>query len=272
MKFSKLLGTDIKEFLKKIRFKYQNRNFKPYTVDRTLYGTDFKFYVANLDAQDWYLDETSISSDTMEWMWPEMEFIKNNICKPGDMVLECGGHHGLTAVVISKWIGNGQLYTFEPNPDNLAIIKKNVEINDVKNITVVPDAVGAEDGEIWVTNSSSNSYILKGNEHNGIKVPVVKLDDYAHLNPTVIKIDVEGFELEVLKGACQILKTLPRLAIEMHPVMINRYGGTVSELINLLDPAYELWIQEEIYGKAVFHDRSVPIPFVNKGFLFAIPR
>src|SRR6187402_1412356 len=81
MKLSNLLGTDLKETLKKIRYKFQNRNFVPYTVDKTLLKTDFKFYVATLDAQNWYLDEESISPVTKEWMWPELEFVKNNICK-----------------------------------------------------------------------------------------------------------------------------------------------------------------------------------------------
>ncbi len=119
MKLSRLLSTDLKETLKKIRYKYQNRNFVPYIVEKTLFKTDFKFYVANLDAQNWYLDEESVNPETKEWMWPELEFVKNNITKTGDIVLECGGHHGLTAVVIAKWIGStGHVYTFEPIPPN----------------------------------------------------------------------------------------------------------------------------------------------------------
>jgi FkbM family methyltransferase len=260
MRLSRLLGTDLKETLKKIRYKYQNRNFVPYTVEKTLLKTDFKFYVANLDAQNWYLDEESVDPNTKEWMWPELEFVKNNITKTGDIVLECGGHHGLTAVVIAKWVGStGHVYTFEPNPENLEIIAKNVEINDSKNITIVPNAVGSEPGEILVTNSSSNSYILTGNEHNGIKVPIVKVDDFIDKKPTVIKIDVEGFELEVLKGAKEVLKTLPSLHIELHPDMMERYGYHVEDLMALISIDYNLWIQTDPYKAPVPYNREFPI-------------
>ncbi|MFA6086223.1 FkbM family methyltransferase [Mucilaginibacter sp.] len=268
MKLKNLFGTDIKESLKKIVFRYKNRNFVPYVVERTLLKTDFKFYVANLDGKTWYVDS---SSSAGEWLWPEMEFVKNAICKPGDIVLECGGHHGLTAVVISKWIGNeGHLYTFEPNPDNVAIIKKNIEINGVKNATIIPNAVGAEDGTIMISHSSSNSYILKGKEHNGIEVAVVKADDYLHLKPTVIKIDVEGFETDVLKGATELLKTMPKLAIELHPDMMSRYGSSVEELLSLLSTDYNLWVQWEILKPPVPYDRKDPIP--DRAHLFAIPK
>jgi FkbM family methyltransferase len=67
--------------------------------------------------------------------------------------LEREGHHGLTAVVISKWMGpKGHVYTFESNPENLNIIKKSVEINGIKNITNLPNAVGSEPGKILLTN------------------------------------------------------------------------------------------------------------------------
>jgi FkbM family methyltransferase len=273
MKINTIFGTDVKERLKKIRYGFKNRNFRPYIVEKNLYDTKFKFYVANLDGQNWYNDAPDNGQQSsMPWLWPEMEFVKNNVCKKGDVVIECGGHHGLTAVVMSKWIGEeeGHLYTFEPNPDNLATISKNLEINASKNITIVPNAVGSEDGTILISHSGSNSYILKGKEHVGIKVDIVKVDDFIDKLPTVIKIDVEGFELEVLKGATEVLKTLPRLAIELHLDMMKRYGATVDQLLLLIETNYDLWIQLEIYSVPVPFNRSISIP--DRCHLFAIPK
>lgn len=269
MKLKDLLGTDIKENLKKVVFKFKNRNFKPYVVDKTLFGTDFKFYVANLDGKNWYIDGSE--SPDGSWVWPEMEFVKNHIVAPGDVVLECGGHHGLTAVVISKWVGSkGHVHTFEPNPDNQAILQKNIEINSATNVTIVPNAVGEKDGSIMISHSSSNSYILKGKEQAGIEVAIVKADDFLHLKPTVIKIDVEGFETDVLKGATEILKTLPKLAIELHPDMMGRYGTSVKELLSLISPQYNLWVQWEILKAPVPYDCAKPI--TDRAHLFAIPK
>lgn len=271
MKLSNLFGTDIKERIKKLMFRYKNRNFSPYVVDRVMYGTDFKFFVANKDGKSWYIDS---SDESMQkhgfWLCPELEFVKNSICSQGDIVLECGGHHGLTAVVISKWIGQaGRVYCFEPNPENLPIINKNIEINDIHNVVVIPKAVGAADGKIKITNSDSNSYILKGSENNGVEVAVVRVDDYLNLKPTMLKIDVEGFEVEVLKGAKELLKTHPKLAIELHPDMIQRYKSSVEELLSLIDADYNLFVQWGIYETAVPYDRKTPI--THRAHLFAMP-
>ena len=269
-KVDSIIGTDLKERLKKILFRYKNRNFKPYVIDRKLYDTDFKFYVANQDGQSWYAESSEqILKEEGQWIWKEVEFVKKFICSEGDIVIECGGHHGLTAVVMAKWVGNnGHLYSFEPNPDNVAIIQKNIEINESNNVTIIPKAVGAAEGKILISHSSSNSYILKGKEHNGIEVPVVTLDDFINLKPTVIKIDVEGFEIEVLKGAKQILKTLPKLVIELHPDMISRYGSTIEELLSLIDERYKLWVQWDTLKDPIPYDRNAPIN--NRAHIFAI--
>lgn len=65
----------------------------------------------------------------------------------------------------------------------------------------------------------------------------IKLDDYAekHANPSVIKIDVEGGEYEVLQGATRILKSQqPTLLIEIHPHLIGQFDSSVNELLTLL--------------------------------------
>ncbi|MGZ3821681.1 MAG: FkbM family methyltransferase, partial [Mucilaginibacter sp.] len=171
---------------------------------------------------------------------------------------------------ISKWIGGkGHLYSFEPNPDNIAILEKNLEINSVKNVEVIPKGVGSSAGTMKVSHSSSNSYILKKTEQNGIDVAIVTADDFIQLKPTVLKIDVEGFEVEVLKGAHDLLKTLPKLAIELHPDLIHRYGSSIDELLSLIDSRYNLWVQWDIYKAPVPYDRKTPIP--NRAHLFAIP-
>lgn len=268
MRLSNIFGADAKERLKKILYKVKNRDFKPYVVDRVLYGTEFKFYVANKDGEDWY--EPALDKNG-EWIWPEMKFMKDHICKNGDVVIECGAHHGLTAVVASKWVGaEGHIYCFEPNPENLAILHKNLGLNGVTNVTVIPKAVGSAAGTIKISNSSSNSHVLKGKEHVGVDVDVVRIDDYAYVNPVAIKIDVEGFETDVLKGAADILKSKPKLMIELHPDMIERYGSTMDELLSLIDKSYKVWVQWDIYKAPEPYDRLRPIS--DRAHLFAVPK
>ncbi len=264
---SNLIGINAKESIKKLMFSIRNRNFKPYVTDMNLYGTKFKFYVGNKDGESWYVGDDGEDG----WLWPEMKFMKDHLCREGDVILECGGHHGLTACILSDWIGrSGKIYSFEPNPDNRTIHQKNQEINALTNVKLLPNAVGASQGKLLISNSSSNSYILKGKETQGIEVEVVTVDSFANLNPTILKIDVEGFEIEVLKGAQKLIKEkLPKLAIEVHTDMIERYGSSIEELLSLIDARYQLWIQWNIDEYPVPYNRRDPI--THRVHIFGIP-
>ena len=76
---------------------------------------------------------------------------------------------------------------------------------------------------------------------------MVTLDDYLHLKPTLIKIDVEGADILVLRGARSLLKTRPKLAIEIHRDSYSKYGTRLEELFELIDfSEYDCWVQWEL--------------------------
>ena len=73
-----------------------------------------------------------------------MRFIRGNLVKPGSVVLECGAHHGAHTILLSKWVGDqGKVIAVEPMPENAAIIRRNIELNGLTNVTVVEKMVGA---------------------------------------------------------------------------------------------------------------------------------
>lgn len=78
-----------------------------------------------------------------------------------------------------------------------------------------------------------------------LDVDLFTLDQLAHEHgfPQMLKIDVEGFEAHALKGAAQILKRRPKIAIEIHVEWVSRYGSSVGEVISLLNlKSYRVWI------------------------------
>ena len=76
------------------------------------------------------------------------------------------------------------------------------------------------------------------------KVPLTILDDYIDESPTLIKIDIEGYELEALRGATELLKLRPKLAIEVHVDLIKQGGGSADEIFKYVGlHGYEFWIQ-----------------------------
>ena len=236
--------------------------FKPYVITKRIAGESFRFLIGGPLGKLWYHTDNEA--------WNEMAFIRDRMIEPGDVVLECGGHHGCSAILLSRWVGDsGKVVTFEPIKLNTQIIEKNIELNGISNISVECRAVGAESGIIRVSRTSCASIIT--NRIAGRQVEVINLDSFLHLKPTFIKIDVEGFEIQVLRGAHGILSSLPKLAIEIHTEMLQDYGTSVQELFSMIDlNAYDCWVQ--------WSDDEYPVPFdrnriiTERVHFFALPK
>jgi len=164
---------------------------------------------------------------------------------PGATVLEIGGHIGYVGLYLASLVGrHGRVYIFEPGPNNLPYLKHNTRAKE--NITVVEAAAGSRNQRqtFFIENltGQNNSFLgdfeaLKANKRNAyaadvpveeVSVEVVTLDDFCRrraIRPQFIKIDVEGFELEVLKGAAGLLRNVrPCLMVEIqadHPAIIE---------------------------------------------------
>ena len=214
----------------------------------------------------------------------EMAFLKSKVIGSGDVVFDCGGNHGWTSILFSKWIGNtGKVVTFEPNIRNVKIIQKNLEINNINNVVVEFKAVGASQGKVKIFRKSNASVIpqdwitmlISGNLLYGLdEVELIALDRYVEQNqilPTAIKIDVEGYEIEVLKGAKNVLQTLPKLGIEIHTDILHEHNTSIKELLSFIDRNhYQCWLKPEGAKAPVEFDFQQEIKV--RSHLFAIPK
>ena len=237
--------------------------FQPYLKRKNVEGGTFDFWIGDEDGREWY----DLQCGDPDWM--ELRFLRDNLIAEGDMVLECGGHHGCTAIVLSRWVGpTGKVITFEALPANCDIIRKNIEQNGIDNIVLERKAVGAHEGSITVTPSSNSSVSLSG---GGIPVDMVSLDMYEQLHPTLLKIDVEGFEVQVLQGAQKILSRRPKLAIEVHTDSLQDYGASVEDIFRLIGiDSYRIWIQWEDGQQPEEYLPGTPI--TKRVHLFCVPR
>ena len=253
----------IKPTLRQSIFKFRNKGFKPYVKkNQTVEGVIFDFWIGDSAGQKWY---------EPQWVQHEMRFIRDYLLQPGDVVLECGAHHGCKTVVFSHWVGDeGKVIAFEPVPRNADIIQKNIEINNLQNVVLERKAVGSKEGKIVMTDES-NAQVLN-RKGSGLEVNITYLDKYVHLNPAFLKIDVEGFEIEVLKGAQNILKKKPTLMVEIHPnALKKRYNASVEDLFNLIDiEKYKLWVQWQGGDEPKVYDGKAPITEPVR--LFALPK
>ena len=137
----------------------------------------------------------------------------------GDVVLDLGGNIGTTALVFSSLVGStGRVIAFEPV--TYATIEKNLTMNKISNVSVVPKAVSNSVGEIEIEISDFflDSTIAKrersgdrdGHFTKRLKIPTTTLDDYVRSNGIqkldFIKMDIEGAEEWALEGAVEVIK------------------------------------------------------------------
>lgn len=159
------------------------------------------------------------------------------LIRDGDVVFDVGGHIGYMALYFASLVGDcGRIFSFEPAPSNLPYIRANVERAIHKNVVLVEQAIGAENGftTFWSEElTGQNGSIIPGYsavdttaKSHGVRaqtrevtVEVVTLDSFAGrvgVAPSFAKIDVEGAESLVLRGMGDILAgARPRIMIEV---------------------------------------------------------
>jgi len=129
------------------------------------------------------------------------------------IALDIGANIGLTSVLLAQ-AGPGPVYAFEPHPPTFAFLEKTVAANALANVTPVNLALGAEAGELpfFVDPDSSASHVVSpqnDGREGSITVPIDTVDAFVGAlegRVSFIKIDAEGAEPDVLKGAAATLQ------------------------------------------------------------------
>lgn len=153
--------------------------------------------------------------------------------RPGSIFFDVGANIGLYTVPASQQVGpQGRVIGFEAHPSIYQYLRRNVARNCDGNVAVENLAVGAESGEIKIAFHTSNpgeTHVATAAEA-GEPVPVVALDEYCaqHGIPRIdyMKMDVEGYETNVLRGATRIIEASESILIqtEYEPRHLQRYG------------------------------------------------
>ncbi len=162
-----------------------------------------------------------------------------------DYVLDIGTNIGSTLLSFANKIGNnGRVFGFEPDKLNYDSCLQNIKLNDFENIQVSNIGLGDSCGKFkMVTDTSSNrgmnriSYSVV--DDNVAEIQVETLDKWLEINSInridLIKMDVEGFELKVLKGGkSSILSHTPRLFIELDDNHLKAVGDSATSLVKFL--------------------------------------
>ena len=182
----------------------------------------------------------------------------------GNIVVDIGANIGLHTLNMARIVGNtGQVFAFEPDPSNFEILKKNVKINNYKNIILEQKAVGDKHGRVTLYQSDNpiNHRIFPQTERatNQVQVELTNLDNYFDSDMidkiNFIKIDVEGMEFGVLKGMKNILKNNKKIKIlfEFVPKDTIEAGFIPIELLDYLTSnGFKLYCMDEKTKKLLY--------------------
>lgn len=223
------------DYLRKRSFVHTDEFTRPYIIEKKVVGEEFLFHITDQHARLYY-DLYSGRN------WLEMLFIKENLVRPGDVVIECGSHHGCTAIMLSRWVGpTGKVYAYEPGARNYEVLRRNLRLNGIQNVTAVRAAVGAETKTIEfieISDASMGSHVATGavRHNNAQQVPQVCLDVHASEKPGLIKLDTQGYVYQPLVGLRNVLETLrPNLALEIDRKSdIEAYGSKIEQIFDLI--------------------------------------
>lgn len=173
----------------------------------------------------------------------------------GDTVLDCGAYRGETALWFARCVGRtGMVIAVEPSPQNAAGLRANLAANQsagLAPVVVVEHAVGNRQGSISFNPAAEGS--SRADSRSSFTVPVETIDSLVarlHLRRVdVVKMDIEGGEVDALDGATSTLQTFaPRLALSVYhrpadlPDIVERVRSAV--------PAYRLALSQKSPGFA----------------------
>ena len=172
---------------------------------------------------------------------PERQLLKRTL-SAGDVVVDAGANIGIYSQFLSHRVGRtGVVHSFEPSPKNFRRLQS--ATRKLANVRLSQAAVGERSGQskLYLSaklNVDHRTYTTAGDLRHAIPIEMVALDDYFKPGQRVdlIKLDIQGYELNALRGANRVLQENPdiQLLFEFWPYGLKQAGATWVELIDAL--------------------------------------
>jgi len=163
--------------------------------------------------------------------------------KPGMIFYDLGANIGFFTLLAARLVGEGgKVFSFEPDPENAARLRRNIQRNDFTNVTVVDAGVWSVTQKLEFVAADFASpdhgigrFVSTSGLDLGTSIACVSLDDFCKYSPPPdgIKCDVEGAEVEALRGAEKLLQAKhPWIICEIHSAENDR---DAQEILNRFD-------------------------------------
>lgn len=210
-------------------------------------------YRVDLDLSDHIQRKMFLNFD-----WEDLNHLRNRL-KPGMVAVDIGCNVGAYTLLASSLVGSkGKVYAFEPNPQTHKRLKNTIAANKITNIALFNCGLSDSPGQLTLypntePNNASATMVADG-QTKGITVPVSTLDQVVDDNQIqridYLKMDVDGFEPNVLKGARQSLsrRIIRFLQTEFSDHWLSRNGSNPQKLYaEIVDHGFH-----DVEGTAIF--------------------
>ena len=163
----------------------------------------------------------------------DMSFILHYLGE-GDIFIDVGANVGAYTVLASAAAG-AQTYAFDPSPPAIDSLRTNVELNRIADrVSIEPYAIGRAPGRVSISTSGPSSMHHIATERSSSLIEMRTIDSY-HLSPAIMKIDVEGYEAEVLAGAIETASRPELVAIiTENSVDSGKYGNGIQSVSSFM--------------------------------------
>jgi FkbM family methyltransferase len=226
-----------------------NKNHKKFALRRFFVWKLIRvFKIENYEYTLWGNRKIVLNHDSFQSMWLMYNYIVDweefnliqDYCRPSDNVADIGTNIGFYTIWMSNYIdSNGTIHCFEPDKNNFEKLERNCKINNIVQCKLNNSAVADIDGQLFFTLGKDGENSISKTTENAIKVKSVKLDtyfeNYCNRPFNYVKVDIEGFELLLLKGANNLLqnKKIEILQIELNSAISNS-GYEIEDVLSLL--------------------------------------
>jgi FkbM family methyltransferase len=217
--------------------------FTPYVASHSFGGRRLSVHITDMMGQSWY---------DHDWTMPAeiRELAARGRLRTGARVFVVGAHQGVVAMMLGDLVGpSGHVIAVEATPHNAEVARRNVALNALPQVQVV-HAAGADAAGTLYFSPRMNGHVAAADEAS-VAVRALTIDELTaeHGAPDVLFVDVEGYELHVLRGARRTLeRDRPDLFVEVHMGEGLERFGDAEDLLALIPEGYEILVSRTEEG------------------------